>query len=69
MMTSLQVQCAVQVLLPSIELPGVGFEHLWVCSSDQSRGQVTVVSLQSNQPHVVESFKVRNNFSELMTSF
>ena len=47
------------VLLPSVTLPGLGAEHLWVCSSDAARGQVTVVSLHGNQPHVVESFKVR----------
>ena len=54
-----QIECAVPVLLPSLDLPGVGMQHLWVCSSDVTRGQVTVVSLHDNQPHVVESFKVR----------
>ena len=52
-----QVECAVPVLLPSPELPGIGIQHLWVCSGDKGRGHVTIVSFHGNQPQVVESFK------------
>ena len=50
------MQCAIAVVLPSYTNPYVGVQHLWVCSNEARRGQVTIVSLHSNQPHVLESF-------------
>ena len=52
-----QVQCAVPVLIPCSEAPGLGVQHLWVCSGDKGRSQVTVASLHLQQPCVVESFR------------
>lgn len=37
-------------------MPGVGLQHLWVCSSDKGRGQVSITSLHGNQPRIIESF-------------
>ena len=51
----MQVQCAIPVILPG-EAPGVGIQHLWVCSGAEGKGQVTIVSLHTDQPHAVESF-------------
>ena len=53
-----QVQCATYVTLPSVDDLGVGVQHLWVCNGDKTKGQVSIVSLHTNQPCVVESFKV-----------
>ncbi|ELU12632.1 hypothetical protein CAPTEDRAFT_218934 [Capitella teleta] len=57
-----KVQCAIPVVLPSPEFLGVGTQHLWVCSSsgatEESAGgsRITLVSLHTNQPHVLEVF-------------
>lgn len=50
------------MLLPSTDLPcGYGVQHLWVCesyasSSSSLTNRVSVVSLHTNKPCVVESF-------------
>ena len=51
-----QIQCAIPVMLPSHANPYVGTQHLWVCSNEVSHSQVTIVSLHTSQPHVLESF-------------
>lgn len=51
-----QLHCAAPVLLPSDQLD-LGIQHLWVCSGEKSRGQITVVALHTGQPHILETFK------------
>ena len=58
----LQIECATPIILPSPDLPGVGMQHLWVCSSSSNdKGHVTVVSMRTNQPHVIESFRASDS--------
>jgi hypothetical protein len=65
----LQVQApfcvATHVLLPSTDLPnGFGVQHLWVCesfASASSTSRVSVVSLHTNKPCVVDSFALADS--------
>ena len=55
----LQVKCATPVFIPSVPQVGsLGMQHLWVCTSTPSLGQVSIVSLHSTRPALTESFKV-----------
>jgi len=45
-------------VLPSADIPGIGMQHLWVCHGDGAKGNVSVVSLHTNQSCVVESFHI-----------
>lgn len=62
------VQCATCVTIPSTDDHGHGVQHLWVCSGDPSKGQVSIVSLGTNQPRVVESFKVSDSLISCVES-
>ena len=43
--------------LSTTDLPaGVGVQHLWVCDSSSGSCQVSIMSLHTNEPCVVESF-------------
>ena len=53
-----QINCSVYVTLPSHDMPGIGIQHLWVCSGHKEKGQVSIISLHTNQPCIVESFRV-----------
>ena len=47
------------VTLSTTDLPsGVGVQHLWVCVSDSVSCRVSILSLHTNAPCVVESFHV-----------
>jgi len=49
--------CATRVTLSTSDLlAGVGVQHLWVCDSRDSSCHVSIVSLHTNEPCVVESF-------------
>lgn len=53
-----KMKCATPVFVPSTAIsPGLGVQHLWVCSSSASRGQVSMVSLNSTRPALTEMFK------------
>ncbi|XP_076451656.1 rho guanine nucleotide exchange factor 10-like protein [Babylonia areolata] len=53
-----KVRCAIPVFMPSMpQVNGLGVQHLWVCTSTSSRGQVSVVSLYNTRPALTESFK------------
>jgi len=48
---------ATRVTLSTTDLAvGVGVQHLWVCDSSGGSCQVSIVSLHTNQPCVIESF-------------
>ena len=50
---------ATRVTLSTSDLPaGVGVQHLWVCDSSDGSCRVSIVSLHTNEPCVVESFHV-----------
>ena len=51
----LQIKCAIPVYLPVSSEGAV--EHLWVCSSTESAGQVSLISLHTPKPNLVMSFK------------
>ena len=56
-----QVKCATPVFIPSVPQVGsLGMQHLWVCTSTQALGQVSIVSLHSIRPALTESFKACN---------
>ncbi|XP_067946272.1 rho guanine nucleotide exchange factor 10-like isoform X2 [Watersipora subatra] len=50
-----QVKCATSIFLTNTS-GGIGLQYLWVCSSNDSSGQVTLLSVHSNQPHIIECF-------------
>ena len=46
-----------RITLSTTDLPsGVGVQHLWVCVSSSVSCQVSILSLHTNAPCVVESF-------------
>jgi len=48
---------ATRVTLSTTDLPaGVGVQHLWVCDSVGDSCQVSIMSLHTNEPCVIESF-------------
>jgi len=48
---------ATRVTLSTTDLPaGVGVQHLWVCDSSSGSCHVSIMSLHTNEPCVVESF-------------
>ena len=50
---------ATRVTLSTSDLPAdVGVQHLWVCDSSDGSCRVSIVSLHTNEPCVVESFHV-----------
>jgi hypothetical protein len=52
---------ASRIMLPSHDLPtGFGVQHLWVCESSMSSlpSRISVVSLHTNKPCIVDSFAV-----------
>ena len=53
----LQVKCAVCVYFPTRTEGSV--EHLWLWSTSEGQGQVSVVSLHTTKPALIESFQVR----------
>jgi len=47
------------VTLSTSDLPAdVGVQHLWVCDSSDGSCRVSIVSLHTNEPCVVESFRI-----------
>ncbi|XP_064610358.1 rho guanine nucleotide exchange factor 10-like protein [Liolophura sinensis] len=52
-----KVRCAVPVFLSTPSNIGVGMQHLWVCNTTATRGQVSIVSIHSNRPRVIESYQ------------
>ncbi|GFR83676.1 rho guanine nucleotide exchange factor 10-like, partial [Elysia marginata] len=52
------IRCASPIFLHPDKSPyGLGVQHLWVCSSTPSHGQVSVLSIHNSRPALVESFK------------
>ena len=51
----LQIKCAVRVYFPT-RTDGTT-EHLWIWSSSEGQGQVSVVSLHTAKPALTESFQ------------
>ncbi|CAH1774827.1 unnamed protein product [Owenia fusiformis] len=56
-----QISCAVPLILPMENSEGMGVPHMWVCSGDESSGQVSIVSFYTTCPRIVESFKVTDS--------
>ncbi|XP_059179092.1 rho guanine nucleotide exchange factor 10-like protein [Physella acuta] len=53
-----KVKCAVAVFLNQENSPfSVGIQHMWVCSSSEKLGQISVISVHNSKPALVESFK------------
>ncbi|KAL8623740.1 hypothetical protein ACOMHN_040086 [Nucella lapillus] len=53
-----KVKCAIPVFMPSMPcVSALGMQHLWVCTSTSSRGQVSIVYLNNTRPALTESFK------------
>ncbi|GFS22585.1 rho guanine nucleotide exchange factor 10 [Elysia marginata] len=53
-----KIRCASPIFLHPDKSPyGLGVQHLWVCSSTPSHGQVSVLSIHNSRPALVESFK------------
>ena len=50
-----QIKCAIPVFLP-VSAEGA-VEHLWVCSSTESAGHVSIISVHTPKPNLVMSFK------------
>ena len=44
----------------------IGSQHVWVCSSEQGCGLVTIVTTHAEVPQVVENFKVFMEMSTLL---
>ncbi|KAF6032695.1 hypothetical protein EB796_009036 [Bugula neritina] len=51
-----QVTCATPIFLTHSS-GGIGLQYLWVCSNNDEHGQVTLLSIHANQPHIIESFE------------
>ena len=50
---------ATRVTLSTTDLPaGVGVQHLWVCNSSGGSCHVSIMSLHTNEPCVVELFDI-----------
>lgn len=49
------MSCGVKVYFPKKNEGSM--EHLWVCSSTEGQGQVSVVSLHTDKPSLIESFQ------------
>ncbi|KAL3862083.1 hypothetical protein ACJMK2_008078 [Sinanodonta woodiana] len=52
-----KVKCATQVIIPASYNPNMGLPHLWVCSATEGLGKVSIISLYSGRPNLLESFK------------
>ncbi|CAG5131752.1 unnamed protein product, partial [Candidula unifasciata] len=53
-----KIRCAVSIFLnPVKSVHGIGIQHLWVCSSTPTHGQVSVLSVHNSKPSLMESFK------------
>ncbi|RUS71131.1 hypothetical protein EGW08_021110 [Elysia chlorotica] len=53
-----KIRCASPIFLHPDKSPfGLGVQHLWVCSSTPTHGQVSVLSIHNSRPALVESFK------------
>ncbi|XP_045162260.2 uncharacterized protein LOC123527069 isoform X2 [Mercenaria mercenaria] len=53
--TFTRVSCGVKVYFPRKNEGSM--EHLWICSSTEGHGQVSVVSLHTDKPSLIESFQ------------
>ena len=51
-----EVSCGVPVFLTST-VGGIGLQYMWMCSNSGGVGYVTLVSLYSSQPQIVQSFE------------
>ncbi|XP_055958506.1 rho guanine nucleotide exchange factor 10 [Patella vulgata] len=63
-----KVKCAVPVFIPSSSSVDLGVQHLWVCSSNTDRGQVSVISIHNPKPCLTEAFKATDVEIECMVS-
>ena len=61
-----QIKCAIPVYLP-VSSEGL-VEHIWVCSSTESVGQVSLISLHTPKPSLVMSFKATDCEIETVVS-
>ncbi|KAK3591048.1 hypothetical protein CHS0354_026061 [Potamilus streckersoni] len=53
-----KVKCATQVIMPVSDNPSMGLPHLWVCSATEGLGKVSIISVNSGRPNLLESFTV-----------
>ncbi|KAK3591043.1 hypothetical protein CHS0354_026057 [Potamilus streckersoni] len=53
-----KIKCTVPVFLPTTGNEDIGLQHLWVCSSKEDLGQVSIISIHSAKPNLLESFQV-----------
>ncbi|KAL3862085.1 hypothetical protein ACJMK2_008080 [Sinanodonta woodiana] len=53
-----RIKCTVPVFLPTSGNEDMGLQHLWVCSSKEDLGQVSIISIHSAKPNLLESFQV-----------
>ncbi|KAH9514114.1 Rho guanine nucleotide exchange factor 10 [Bulinus truncatus] len=56
--TYTKIKCAVSIFMNPENSPfGVGVQHLWVCSSSEKLGQISLLSIHNSKPSLMESFK------------
>ncbi|KAK3591050.1 hypothetical protein CHS0354_026063 [Potamilus streckersoni] len=51
-----KAKCVTQVIMPLSD-NNMGLPHLWVCSATEGIGNVSIISIQSGRPNLLESFR------------
>ncbi|KAL3862082.1 hypothetical protein ACJMK2_008077 [Sinanodonta woodiana] len=52
-----KAKCVTQVIMPFSDNSSMGLPHLWVCSATEGLGNVSIISIHSGRPNLLESFK------------